>query len=161
MIEYSIPLETADILADESIYVIGILSLILYHSTNTALEEASKSILLNTRIVSVVSTVIRAASSKGPALFDHDEGTSGGGTLISILLLNYFALRRYVDSFSDPFFTEVVKAKCSLVLVCMLSYQESCIGGTSLLLRIQQSPSPLLASLAMTYADSYILALQW
>lgn len=94
--EYSIPQEATDILTHQSLFVIGILSLILHHSTNNVLEEVSKSILLSTSIISVVNAVVYAASSKGPALFDHDERTSTGETLIYVLLLNYFALRRYV-----------------------------------------------------------------
>lgn len=94
MIEYSIPATMADILSHESLFVIGILSLILHLSTNEALEDPSKSILFNTCIISVVNTVVCAASSKGPALSDHDEGTSTGETLIFVLLLNYFAVKR-------------------------------------------------------------------
>ncbi|XP_028759746.1 protein PRD1 [Neltuma alba] len=92
--EYCSPIETGGILTSESLFVLGILSLILHHSTNNkALEEASKFILFNTSMVSLVDTVVRAASSKGPALLDYDEETSGGETLASVLLLNYFALR--------------------------------------------------------------------
>lgn len=102
MTEYCIPIET-DVLTSESLHVLGILSLILHHSTNKALEEASKFILFNTFIITMVNTVVHAASSKGPALLDCDEETSPGETLISVLLLNYFALRRYVGSFSISF----------------------------------------------------------
>ncbi|XP_054805363.1 protein PUTATIVE RECOMBINATION INITIATION DEFECT 1 [Prosopis cineraria] len=91
--EYSTTLETGDILTSESLFVLGILSLILHHSTNKALEEASKFILFNTCIVSMVNTVVHAASSKGPAFLDSDEETCAGETLTSVLLLNYFSLR--------------------------------------------------------------------
>lgn len=94
MMEYSIPPEKADILSQESLFVIGILSLILHLSTNKALEETSKPILFNTCIISVVNTIVYAASSKGPALVDHDEETSSGETLVFILLLHYFAVKR-------------------------------------------------------------------
>lgn len=56
MMEYSILSKEVDILSDESLFVIGILSLILYLSTNKALEETSKAILFNTCIISMVST---------------------------------------------------------------------------------------------------------
>ena len=95
MMEYSIPPKKADVLSHESLFVIGILSLILHLSTSKALEEASKTILFNTCIISLVNTVVCAASSKGPALVDHDEGTSTGETLIFVLLLHYFAIKRY------------------------------------------------------------------
>ncbi|KAH1226931.1 Protein PRD1 [Glycine max] len=93
MMECSIPSKEVDILSDESLFVIGILSLILHLSTNKALEETSKAILFNTCIISMVNTVVCAASSKGPALVDHDEGTSTGETLIFVLLLHYFAVK--------------------------------------------------------------------
>lgn len=94
MMEYSILSKEVDILSDESLFVIGILSLILYLSTNKALEETSKAILFNTCIISMVNTVVCAASSKGPALVDHDEGTCTGETLIFVLLIHYFAVKR-------------------------------------------------------------------
>ncbi|KAL1350072.1 hypothetical protein HN51_026526 [Arachis hypogaea] len=93
MMEYFIPPENSDVLSNESLFVIGILSLILHLSTSKALEEASKTILFNTSIISAVNTAVCAAASKGPALVDHDEGTSIGETLIFVLLLHYFAIR--------------------------------------------------------------------
>ncbi|XP_061338691.1 protein PUTATIVE RECOMBINATION INITIATION DEFECT 1 [Gastrolobium bilobum] len=93
MMEYSIPPQKADTLSYESLFVIGILSLILHLSTKKALEEASKPILFNTCIITVVNTVVCAASSKGPALVDHDEGTSTGEALILVLLLHFFAVK--------------------------------------------------------------------
>ncbi|QCE13066.1 Armadillo-type fold [Vigna unguiculata] len=93
MMEYSIPSEKVDILNDESLFVIGILSFIMHLSTKKTLEETSKAILFNTSIISLVNTVICAASSKGHALVDHDEGTRTGETLIFLLLLHYFAVK--------------------------------------------------------------------
>ncbi|QHN96291.1 hypothetical protein DS421_18g617190 [Arachis hypogaea] len=93
MMEYFIPPENSDVLSNESLFAIGILSMILHLSTSKALEEASKTILFNTSIISVVNTAVCAAASKGPALVDHDEGTSTGETLIFVLLLHYFAIR--------------------------------------------------------------------
>ncbi|CAJ1850286.1 unnamed protein product [Sphenostylis stenocarpa] len=93
MMEYSIPSEKVDILSDESLFIIGILSLILHLSTNKTLEETSKAILFNTSMISMVNTVVCTASSKGPALVDHDEGTRTGETLVFVLLLHYFAIK--------------------------------------------------------------------
>ena len=90
------PSEAADWWNVESLVVIGILSLVLHHSANEALVDASKTILFNSSLVSAINSTIRAASLKGPALVDHDEGTSIGETLIFALLLNYFSLRRSV-----------------------------------------------------------------
>ncbi|KAL5849112.1 hypothetical protein ACOSQ3_007178 [Xanthoceras sorbifolium] len=77
----------------ESLLVINILSLILHHSTNKALVEASKAIVFNTSLVSTINSTIYDACSKGPALIDCDEGTSTGETLIFLLILYYFSLR--------------------------------------------------------------------
>lgn len=98
MMEYSFSPQNADTLSHEILFVIGILSLILHLSINKALEEASKQILFNTSIISVVNTIVCAASSEGPALIDHDEGTNTTKTLIFVLLLDYFAIKRYADS---------------------------------------------------------------
>lgn len=78
----------------ESLIVIGILSLILHHSTNNALVEASKTIVLNTSLVSTINSTIDTACSRGPALIDYDEGASTEESLIFVLLLYYFYLRR-------------------------------------------------------------------
>ncbi|KAI4317408.1 hypothetical protein L6164_025277 [Bauhinia variegata] len=91
--EYFIPPETIDIMTSESLFVISILCLILHHSTNKAFEEASKPILFNTCIISMVNTVVSNACSKGPALLDHDMGTSSGETLVCVLILHYFAIK--------------------------------------------------------------------
>ncbi|XP_040996835.1 protein PUTATIVE RECOMBINATION INITIATION DEFECT 1 isoform X3 [Juglans microcarpa x Juglans regia] len=85
--------EAADRWNQESLVVIGVLSLVLHHSTNEVLLEASKAILFNTSLVSTINSIIDAAHLKGPALVDHDEGTGIGESLIFVLLLNYFSLR--------------------------------------------------------------------
>lgn len=82
----------------ESLLIISILSLILHHSTNKALIEASKYIVLNNSLVSTVNSTIDAACLKGPAMTDYDEEASTGEYeyeyLIFVLLLNYFSIRR-------------------------------------------------------------------
>ncbi|KAG2726365.1 hypothetical protein I3760_01G108400 [Carya illinoinensis] len=85
--------EAADRWNQGSLVVIGVLSLVLHHSTNEVLLEASKAILFNTSLVSAINSIIDAAHLKGPALVDHDEGTGIGESLIYVLLLNYFSLR--------------------------------------------------------------------
>ncbi|KAL0340522.1 UNVERIFIED_CONTAM: protein putative RECOMBINATION INITIATION DEFECT 1 [Sesamum radiatum] len=78
---------------EEVLTIVGILSLILHHSTKEALTEASKTIILNVPLVSTINNIISEACSKGPALSDHDEGTRTGDVLIFVLLLLFFSLR--------------------------------------------------------------------
>ncbi|XP_073277139.1 protein PUTATIVE RECOMBINATION INITIATION DEFECT 1 isoform X1 [Primulina huaijiensis] len=77
----------------EVILTISILSLILHHSSNQVLTEATKTIILSAPLVSTVNITISEACSKGPALLDHDEGTNTGEVLILVLLLLFFSLR--------------------------------------------------------------------
>ncbi|KAF8402166.1 hypothetical protein HHK36_013118 [Tetracentron sinense] len=93
LLDFFIPTMAADTCNQESLLIIGILSLILHHSTNQALAEASKAILLNTSLVCTINNTIHAACSKGPALADHNEETNTGETLIFVLLLYFFSLR--------------------------------------------------------------------
>lgn len=79
---------------DGVLIIIGIFSLILHHSTKEALTEASKIIVLNVPLISIINSTISEACSKGNALFDHDEGTRTGELLIFVLLLLCFSLRR-------------------------------------------------------------------
>nr|XP_043632676.1 protein PUTATIVE RECOMBINATION INITIATION DEFECT 1 [Erigeron canadensis] len=79
--------------SQEALLVMGIFSLILYHSLHQNLVEASKTILLNTQWISLVNKMIHEACLKGPALFDHDEATQTGEGIIFLLLLNFFCLR--------------------------------------------------------------------
>ncbi|XP_030467401.2 protein PUTATIVE RECOMBINATION INITIATION DEFECT 1 [Syzygium oleosum] len=73
--------------------ILGILCLVLHHSTNGALVEASKIVLLNTSLASTLSSAIHVACPNGPAMHNIDEGTKAGETLIHVLLLHYFAFK--------------------------------------------------------------------
>ncbi|KAG9146206.1 hypothetical protein Leryth_007919 [Lithospermum erythrorhizon] len=77
----------------ETLIILGILSLVLHHSTNNALIEASKTVLLNTPLILTINSAIFDACSKGPALTDLDEETSNGEILISLLLLLFYSIR--------------------------------------------------------------------
>ncbi|MBA0764628.1 hypothetical protein Gotri_013959 [Gossypium trilobum] len=77
----------------EGLLLVGILSLILHHSSSHALIEASKSIIFNASLISTINSTVQVVSSKGPALIEHDERTSSGENLIFLLLLYYFTLR--------------------------------------------------------------------
>ncbi|KAJ8648829.1 hypothetical protein MRB53_001852 [Persea americana] len=94
LLELFVPMLAADDTCNqEGHLVMSILSLILYHSTNQTLSEASKAILLNTSLASAVNNVIQAACAKGPALVDHNEETSTGETLLFLLLFCFFSIR--------------------------------------------------------------------
>ncbi|XP_057958708.1 protein PUTATIVE RECOMBINATION INITIATION DEFECT 1 [Malania oleifera] len=97
LIDYLISKVAADGWTQEGLLGIGILCLVLHHSTNVStsasLVEAAKTILLNTSLSCTIKNTIRVACSKGPALVDDNEGTSTGETLIFLLLLQYFSLR--------------------------------------------------------------------
>ncbi|CAN1253212.1 Protein PUTATIVE RECOMBINATION INITIATION DEFECT 1 [Linum perenne] len=80
-------------LSNEGLQVIANFCLILHQSTKRVLLDASKAILFNVSLVSMVDGLMREACSKGPNLVDYDEGTSGGENLLVLLLLCYFSLR--------------------------------------------------------------------
>lgn len=92
--DYLIGTTKTDCWPQESIMVLSILALVLHHSTNQALIETSKIILLSTPLALIIKQTISLWSLKGPALVDHDEGTKGGEALMFLLLLILFALRR-------------------------------------------------------------------
>ncbi|CAL0332279.1 unnamed protein product [Lupinus luteus] len=93
MMDHSISPKNVDNSSHEFLFVIGILSLILHLSISTVLEEASKQILFNASLISVVNTIVCAVTSAGPVLVDHDEGTNTAKPLIFVLLLDYFAIK--------------------------------------------------------------------
>ncbi|KAI3798204.1 hypothetical protein L1987_33474 [Smallanthus sonchifolius] len=75
LMHYLISTITENGCTQEALLVTGILSLILHHSLHHNLLEASKTILLNTQLISLVNKMIHEACLKGPALYDHDEST--------------------------------------------------------------------------------------
>ncbi|CAI9776135.1 unnamed protein product [Fraxinus pennsylvanica] len=91
--DYMISMVAADGWTEEGLIILLILSLVLYHSTNQAMTQASKIILLSAPLVSIINNSVSEACSKGPALLDHDEGTKTGEILISVLSLLFFSLR--------------------------------------------------------------------
>ncbi|KAK9062504.1 hypothetical protein SSX86_019691 [Deinandra increscens subsp. villosa] len=93
LMHYLISTITENGCTQEALLVMGILSLILHHSLHQNLLEASKTIPLNTQLISLVNETIHEACLKGPALYDHDESTQTGEALIFFLMLNYFCLR--------------------------------------------------------------------
>ncbi|MQL90768.1 hypothetical protein Taro_023379 [Colocasia esculenta] len=93
LLEWLSPHLAEDTCSTEVHLVVGILCLILHHSTSHALTEASKAILLNACLVSAVDHKIQAACAKGPALVNYNEETDMGEFLLLILLLHLFSLR--------------------------------------------------------------------
>ncbi|KAD7478104.1 hypothetical protein E3N88_01240 [Mikania micrantha] len=93
LMHYLISTITENGCTQEALLVMGILSLILHHSLHRNLLETSKTILLNTQLISLVNKTIHEACIKGPALYDHDESTQTGKALIFFLMLNYFCLK--------------------------------------------------------------------
>ncbi|XP_002516401.2 protein PUTATIVE RECOMBINATION INITIATION DEFECT 1 [Ricinus communis] len=77
----------------EGLQIIAIFSFILHQSTSNVLLGASKAIIFSSSLASVINSMIHEACSKGPSLFDYNEGTSIGEALIFVLLLYYFSLR--------------------------------------------------------------------
>ncbi|KAI3723149.1 hypothetical protein L2E82_34541 [Cichorium intybus] len=93
LIHYLVSIITDNVCTQEALLVMGILCLILHHSLQQNLLEASKAILLNSPLISLVNKMIHEACVKGPALFDHDESTQTGQVIIFLLFLNYFSQR--------------------------------------------------------------------
>ncbi|XP_065861506.1 protein PUTATIVE RECOMBINATION INITIATION DEFECT 1 [Euphorbia lathyris] len=77
----------------EGLRAVAIFCLILHQSTRKVLFGASKAIVFNPSLASMINSAIHEACSMGPALSDHNEGTSIGETLVFALLLYYFSLK--------------------------------------------------------------------
>lgn len=75
--------------------VVGILCLVLHHSSSEFLIEPAKAIILNSSLVSLTDVIVNKACVKGPSLFQHNQETTFGEFLILVLLLVFFSLRRY------------------------------------------------------------------
>uniref|UniRef100_A0A804R5P8 Protein PRD1 n=1 Tax=Zea mays TaxID=4577 RepID=A0A804R5P8_MAIZE len=73
--------------------VVGILCLVLHHSSSNFLIEPAKAIILNSSLVSLTDVVVNNACVKGPSLFQHNQETTFGEFLILVLLLVFFSLR--------------------------------------------------------------------
>ncbi|KAI7753866.1 hypothetical protein M8C21_025622, partial [Ambrosia artemisiifolia] len=123
LVHYLISTITENGCNQEALLVMGILCLILRHSLHQNLLEASKTILLNTQLIALVTNTIHDACLKGPALYDHDEETQTGECLIFCLLLNYFCLRRLLHFGSTP--VKLISSYCLLELFQRITEQKS------------------------------------
>lgn len=93
LIDYLTYSAAKDSWSQQSLVVVGILVLVLHHSTNQVLIEASKVILLSNLLASVLNKTITEACPRGPALTDQDEETRTGEILLFLLLLMFFSFR--------------------------------------------------------------------
>ena len=85
---------TANGWTEEHFLVVGVLSLVLHHSTEGALIEASRFICLNSSLASLVRASIDELSTNGSASSELNEGTNIEQVLVLLLLFYYFHLRR-------------------------------------------------------------------
>ncbi|XP_010318924.1 protein PUTATIVE RECOMBINATION INITIATION DEFECT 1 [Solanum lycopersicum] len=93
IIDYLIPSVAADGWTPGTLISIGILSMVLHHSVNQVMVEASKTIILSTHMLSLVNTTIANACSKGPSLLEQNEGARSVEALVFVLSLLFFSLR--------------------------------------------------------------------
>lgn len=76
--------------------MIGILCLVLYHSSQGALLDSSRIIVVNSYLASAINTVVDVACSRGPSLTQSQDETDIGEALAFTLPFYFFSLRRYV-----------------------------------------------------------------
>ncbi|KAG0455264.1 hypothetical protein HPP92_024556 [Vanilla planifolia] len=79
----------------EEYLVLAIFCLILYHSRNQVFGEASKAILLNGALASLLNDIVQTACTRGPALLEQDEESEPIHRLAFILLLYFFSLNSF------------------------------------------------------------------
>ncbi|KAL0920940.1 hypothetical protein M5K25_007959 [Dendrobium thyrsiflorum] len=101
LLEYVNPKLASQLWGQEELLVISIFCLILHHSRNQVLEEASKAILLNGALASAVENIVQTSIAKGPALVDHDEEMETGECLPFLLLLYFFSLNSFYATIQD------------------------------------------------------------
>ncbi|CAH8314385.1 unnamed protein product [Eruca vesicaria subsp. sativa] len=77
----------------EGMMVIGILCLVLYHSSQGALLDSSRVIVVNSYLGSAINTVVDVACSRGPGLTQSQDETDVGEALAFTLPLCFFSLR--------------------------------------------------------------------
>ncbi|KAJ4905845.1 putative recombination initiation defect 1 [Raphanus sativus] len=73
--------------------VIGILCLVLYHSSHEALLNSSRIILVNSYLASAINTVVDVACARGPSLTQSQDETDIGEALAFTLPFYFFSLR--------------------------------------------------------------------
>lgn len=85
---------TASELTEEHLLVFCILSLVLYHSTQGALVETAKFILLNPSLASVMQGTFDALCSTGSASVEHEDEACTDHAVVFLLLFCHFYLQR-------------------------------------------------------------------
>lgn len=94
LLEFLHPKLASQTSGSEEHLVISILCLILQHASSDVLTESSKAIILCTSLISAVDIVVKTACAKGPALADYNEETATGESLVFVLLLFFYSLKR-------------------------------------------------------------------
>ncbi|KAG2331535.1 hypothetical protein Bca52824_002715 [Brassica carinata] len=77
----------------EAMMVIGILCLVLYHSSQGVLLNSSRITVVNSYLVSAINNVVDVACSRGPALTLSQDETDIGEALAFTLPICFFSLR--------------------------------------------------------------------
>ncbi|XP_018472803.2 protein PUTATIVE RECOMBINATION INITIATION DEFECT 1 [Raphanus sativus] len=77
----------------EGMMVIGILCLVLYHSSHEALLDSSRIIVVNSYLASAINTVVDVACARGPSLTQSQDETDIGEALAFTLPFYFFSLR--------------------------------------------------------------------
>ncbi|KAK1256804.1 Protein PRD1 [Acorus gramineus] len=106
---------------EEDNLVMAILTIILKHSFHHVLVESSKAILLSSSLAAGIEYTVNAACAKGPALINHDEETNTGKTLLFVLLLYFFSLRRLIHYGSSS--VKLIASHCLVELLIRISDQ--------------------------------------
>ncbi|KMT14805.1 hypothetical protein BVRB_3g065300 isoform B [Beta vulgaris subsp. vulgaris] len=79
---------------EEHLLVLGVLSLVLHHSTHGALVETAKFILLNSSLAPLMRATVDGLFVNGSASIEQEEETDTEQALVFILLFSHFYLRR-------------------------------------------------------------------
>ncbi|KMT14804.1 hypothetical protein BVRB_3g065300 isoform A [Beta vulgaris subsp. vulgaris] len=78
---------------EEHLLVLGVLSLVLHHSTHGALVETAKFILLNSSLAPLMRATVDGLFVNGSASIEQEEETDTEQALVFILLFSHFYLR--------------------------------------------------------------------
>lgn len=79
---------------EEHLLVLGVLSMVLHHSTQGALVETAKFILLDSSLASLMRATVKGFFANGSASIEHEEESDTEHALVFLLLFIHFYLRR-------------------------------------------------------------------
>ncbi|KNA23532.1 hypothetical protein SOVF_024000 [Spinacia oleracea] len=78
---------------EEHLLVLGVLSMVLHHSTQGALVETAKFILLDSSLASLMRATVKGFFANGSASIEHEEESDTEHALVFLLLFIHFYLR--------------------------------------------------------------------